>query len=70
MAIFSGIFNIGIGGGALVGTIVISKMGLASISWVAFTISTVALLLTLFLFIRYRTIFIKASQTTTDVIIH
>lgn len=70
MSIFSGIFNIGIGGGALVGTVVISQMGLTSLSWVAFAISLVALLLTLFLFIRYRAIFIKASQTTSDVIIH
>ncbi len=70
MSIFSGIYNIGIGGGALVGTIVITKMGIHDISWVAFGISLIALILTLFLFIRYRAVFLKASETPKEIVVH
>lgn len=70
MSIFSGIFNIGIGGGALVGTIVITKIGLANISIVAFIISAIALLLTIFCFIRYRTVLLKAAESTQEIVVH
>lgn len=70
MAIYSGIFNIGIGGGALVGTLVISNIGLSSISIVAFVISIIALILTTFYFIRYRKVFLKGAQSTQDIVVH
>lgn len=70
MSIYSGIFNIGIGGGALVGTIVITKMGLSNISIIAAVISAVALILTAFYFTRYRSIFLKSAESTQDIVVH
>ena len=70
MSIFSGIFNIGIGGGALVGTIVITKVNLESVPLFAFAISLIALLITLFCFIRFRSVFLKAAQNVQEVVIH
>lgn len=70
MSIFSGIFNIGIGGGALVGTIVITKVNLESVPLFAFAISLIALLITLFCFIRFRNVFLKAAQNVQEVVIH
>lgn len=70
MSIYSGIFNIGIGGGALMGTVVITHIGLSSISNIAFIISAIALLLTLFYFIYYRQTFIKAAESTQSVVVH
>ncbi|UNM96627.1 sugar transporter [Ignatzschineria rhizosphaerae] len=70
MAIFSGIFNIGIGGGALVGTIIIEKIGLHYISFAAFFIALLALLLTSFCFIRYRLTFLKATHSTQEMTHH
>lgn len=70
MAIYSGIFNMGIGGGALVGTLVISNIGLSRISIVAFGISIIALVLTTFCFIHYRKVFLKGAQSTQDIVVH
>lgn len=61
MSIFSGIFNIGIGAGALVGNIVITQINLESIGFMGAAISIVALLLALFLFIKYKDEFLVAS---------
>lgn len=61
MSIFSGIFNIGIGAGALVGNIVITQINLESIGFMGAAISIVALLLALFLFIKYKDEFLAAS---------
>ncbi|MHC5225867.1 sugar transporter [Ignatzschineria sp. LJL83] len=69
MAIFSGIFNVGIGGGALVGTIVITESGLKNIAPVSFGISLIALALTIFCFMRYKNTFLKGA-TQTHVVIH
>lgn len=60
MSIFSGIFNIGIGGGALVGNIVITKMNLESIGFMGAFISLIALVLSTFLFIKYKQQFLNA----------
>ena len=70
MAIFSGIFNVGIGGGALAGTVVIENLGLKYISTAAFIISLIALSLTAFYFIRYRLIFLKAANSTQEITQH
>ena len=69
MAIFSGIFNVGIGGGALVGTIVITESGLQNIAPVSFGISLIALALTIFCIVRYKKTFLKGA-TQTHVVIH
>lgn len=59
MAIFSGIFNIGIGGGALLGNQVIVHMGMTRIGYVGAVIGAIAFILCLYLFRRY-------SQTLSD----
>ncbi|MGG4608700.1 sugar transporter [Providencia sp. Me31A] len=53
MSIFSGIFNIGIGGGALLGNQVIVHMGMTSIGYIGGVIGVVALILCVYLFRRY-----------------
>ena len=69
MSIFSGIFNIGIGGGALIGNIVITQINLESVGFVGAGISIVALLLALFLFMKYKQQFLSAT-TPKDVVTH
>lgn len=69
MATFSGIFNIGIGGGAFVGSIVIRESTLSDLPLIAFGISLIALALTLFCFIRYRATLLKAGQSP-EIIVH
>ncbi|MEQ4675283.1 sugar transporter [Providencia vermicola] len=59
MAIFSGIFNIGIGGGALLGNQVIVHMGMTQIGYVGAIIGAISLIWCLYLFRRY-------SQTLAD----
>ncbi|MGG4662766.1 sugar transporter [Providencia vermicola] len=59
MAIFSGIFNIGIGGGALLGNQVIVHMGMTQIGYVGAIIGVMSLIWCLYLFRRY-------SQTLAD----
>ncbi len=77
MAIYSGIFNVGIGGGALIGNLVITHMGaadmnagLANVPWVAFIISIAALIVAIFVFTRYRQAFLKGAQATQGIVIH
>ncbi|OYQ75381.1 sugar transporter [Wohlfahrtiimonas sp. G9077] len=71
MSIYSGIFNIGIGGGALVGNIVIAKLGLDSLGFVGAGISLVAFGLAMWLFMHYKAQFmISAATPRDDVAIH
>lgn len=52
MSLFSGIYNIGIGGGALLGSVVIAQMGLHLIGYTGAIIALLALII----FISYRKI--------------
>lgn len=69
MSIFSGIFNIGIGAGALVGNVVITKASLESIGWFGACISMSALALALFLFTKYKAQFLEAAKPK-DIVAH
>lgn len=52
MAIYSGLYNVGIGGGALLGGIVTAQVGLASIGWVGAVLASLGLMLSLYLINR------------------
>jgi MFS transporter, DHA1 family, L-arabinose/isopropyl-beta-D-thiogalactopyranoside export protein len=49
MAIYSGLYNVGIGGGALLGGIVTVQWGLSSIGWIGGALAICGVLLTLYL---------------------
>ncbi|EFB73508.1 sugar transporter [Providencia rustigianii] len=66
MSIFSGLFNIGIGAGALLGNQVITHMGMTNIGYVGAVISILALTWCLFIYIRYRTVFSGKQVLVTD----
>lgn len=53
MSIFSGIFNIGIGAGALLGNQVIVHMGMTQIGYIGGAIGVIAFILCVYLFNRY-----------------
>lgn len=52
MAIFSGLYNVGIGGGALLGGLVTAHIGLHSIGWVGAILATLGFLISLYLIQR------------------
>lgn len=54
-AIFSGIYNIGIGGGALIGNQVMQHFGLENIGFVGAILGSLAMLLFIFTHLKYRT---------------
>ncbi|QLQ95895.1 sugar transporter [Providencia alcalifaciens] len=57
MSIFSGLYNIGIGAGALLGNQVITHMGMTNIGYVGAIISILALAWCLFIYLRYTSAF-------------
>ncbi|HHR6080636.1 TPA: sugar transporter [Providencia alcalifaciens] len=59
MSIFSGLFNIGIGAGALLGNQVITHMGMTNIGYVGAIISLLALAWCVFIYTRYRSAFVE-----------
>ncbi len=63
MAIYSGIFNIGIGGGALLGNQVIVHMGMASIGYVGAIFGLISLIWCTFIFRRYSASFREQVKT-------
>lgn len=60
MALFSGIYNVGIGGGALLGNQIITHVGMNEIGFVGAALGGVALLWCLFIFRRYALVFSRA----------
>ena len=52
MAIFSGLYNVGIGGGALLGGLVTAHIGLHSIGWVGAILASLGFLISLYLIQR------------------
>ncbi|WP_336019137.1 sugar transporter [Acinetobacter lwoffii] len=52
MAIFSGLYNVGIGGGALLGGLVTAHIGLHSIGWVGAILTSLGFLISLYLIQR------------------
>ena len=57
MAIYSGIFNVGIGAGALLGNQIITHIGMANIGYVGAIFSIIALVWCLYIFKRYSNAF-------------
>lgn len=60
MALFSGIYNVGIGGGALLGNQVITHFGMEEIGFVGAVLGAIALLWCIFTFRRYAHVFSHA----------
>lgn len=63
MAIYSGIFNLGIGGGALLGNQVIVHMGMTNIGYVGAIFGVLSLIWCVFIFRRYSASFSDKLQT-------
>lgn len=61
MAIYSGLFNLGIGSGALIGRISIDHIGIKSVSLVGSCVEAFALSLILFLTLYYKKTFIEKA---------
>lgn len=64
MAIYSGIFNLGIGGGALLGNQVIVHMGMTNIGYVGAIFGAISLIWCIFIFKRYSASFSDKLQKT------
>ena len=60
MALFSGIYNVGIGGGALLGNQITTHVGMIEIGFVGASLGCIALLWCLFIFRRYALVFSHA----------
>lgn len=70
MSIYSGIFNVGIGAGALVGNIVITRASLESLGFYGALISLSAFILAVFLFTKYRQQFKMSDSSQKNIITH
>ena len=66
MSIFSGLYNIGIGAGALLGNQVITHMGMTNIGYVGAIISILALAWCLFIYLRYTSAFKEKQLVPAD----
>ncbi|EKT63659.1 sugar transporter [Providencia burhodogranariea] len=64
MSIYSGIFNLGIGGGALLGNQVIVHMGMTNIGYVGALFGLASLIWCIFIYRKYKTSFSDKLQTT------
>ena len=62
MAMFSGIYNIGIGGGALIGGQVMQYLGLPNIGFIGSTLAAIGLILFVKVHLKYRHLPIKALK--------
>ena len=62
MAMFSGIYNIGIGGGALIGGQVMQHLGLPNIGFIGSTLAAIGLILFVKVHLKYRHLPIKALK--------
>lgn len=62
MAMFSGIYNIGIGGGALIGGQVMQHLGLPNIGFIGCTLAAIGLILFVKVHLKYRHLPIKALK--------
>lgn len=62
MAMFSGIYNIGIGGGALIGSQVMQHLGLPNIGFIGSALAAVGLILYVKVHLKYRHLPIKALK--------
>ena len=62
MAMFSGIYNIGIGGGALIGGQVMQHLGLPNIGFIGSSLAAIGLILFVKVHLKYRHLPIKALK--------
>ncbi|ACX86003.1 sugar transporter [Pectobacterium parmentieri] len=63
MALYSGIYNIGIGGGALLGNQVITHLGLPDVGYMGAAMAVLATMCCIFTFVRYSRV-LKTSLTS------
>lgn len=70
MSVYSGIFNIGIGGGALLGNQVITHMGIANIGYAGGIFAVAGLIVSVFVFSRYRRLFIMRPKAESRIKSH
>ncbi|HHZ8352562.1 TPA: sugar transporter [Morganella morganii] len=70
MSVYSGIFNIGIGGGALLGNQVIIHMGMEQIGYAGAVFAVAGVLISLFVFSRYRALFIQRPKAESRITSH
>lgn len=70
MSVYSGIFNIGIGGGALLGNQVIIHMGMEQIGYAGAVFAVAGVLISFFVFSRYRALFIQRPKAESRITSH
>ena len=70
MSVYSGIFNIGIGGGALLGNQVITHMGIANIGYAGGILAVAGLIVSVFVLSSYRNLFIMRPKADSRITSH